>query len=119
MPETEFNQLPVFFKELRQIHIFSSFIGLLVKIYGAYPVLEIFNIRGDVDYEIVCTHIAKQAYETTLVEFDEFLGKPDAVGILLLQISTDKNIAGYARNMFFGKGMLMGEKTDPVGRKQV
>src|SRR5665213_300039 len=109
----------VLLEELRQVEILTALVRLLIKIYGSYAILKILNVGRYIHHKIIRAHIAQQPDETTLVEFDEFLGKTNAVRDRLLQIFGNEYISRNAGNMLFHQGVVMGEKSDPVGRKQV
>src|SRR5450631_2038931 len=117
MFNTEVDQRFIFFKKLRKVNIFSSFIRLLVKINGAYPVLEVFNIRRDIYYKIVGSHISEQTNKTTFIKFYKLFCKTYPVGNRFLKIIRDKNIAGDTGYVILNQCMLVRKKANPVGRQ--
>ena len=109
MLQAEFDKGPVLFEELRNIQVLSAFIGLLIEVDGPYPVLIVFDVGGDVDDEIIGSHIAEQTDKAAFIEFDEFFGQADLVGQGIVHEIFDEEVAGDAGNMFFDEGIQMGE----------
>src|SRR5580698_2051963 len=107
--EAEFDKGPVLFEELRDVEVLPAFIGLLIEIDGPDPVLIVFDIRGDIDYEIIRTHVSQQTHKAAFVEFDELFGKADLVGLRIVYKILYEQVSRDAGDMLFNQGVEMGE----------
>ena len=105
----------IFFEELRQIDVLTAFITLLVEINGSDPELDVVEVLGDVEYEVVAAHIAQQAHETTFVELHEFFRDPSGVEFWALQMALSEHIAGDPGNMFFDECLPVCQVVYAVG----
>jgi hypothetical protein len=114
VPEAKLYKGYIFLKELGNVEIFSSFITLLVEIDGPDPVLVVLNVRGDIHDEIIGTHITQETYEAAFIEFYELFGQPDLIGLGIVCKIFDKQVSGYAGNMFFYQGVMVGEEGNAV-----
>ena len=76
MCEAELHQRIIFFKKLREVHIFPAFITLLIKINGPDTILIILDIRSNIYYKIVAAHITQQTHKASLIELYKLLRQP-------------------------------------------
>ena len=92
LPPQEDNRI-VFFEILGLVETTAAFVGLLVKVNSPQPELGALNVRRDVDYVVIGSHITQEAYEAAFVELDELLRQPDLVEPVLGQLIADERVS--------------------------
>jgi hypothetical protein len=117
--EAKFNEGPVLLEELWDIEVLPAFIRLLIEIDRPDAILIVFDIRRDVDYEVIRSHVSQQADKAAFVEFDKLFGEPDLVGLGIVDEIFDEQVSGNAGDMFFDQRVEMGEVGDAVWREKV
>ena len=117
--DAEPDERVVFFEKLWQIEILSSVIRLLVEVHGPDTDLRAFEVRSDIDDEVIGTHVSEKADEASLVKLYQFLGNSDRFELFVVEPGIDKHISWQAHDVLFDERVTVRDKVHPIRRKEV
>ena len=119
MAYAECDQLIVFLEELGQVEIFATVVGLLVEIHCSDSNLRALEIGGDVDDEIIGTHVAKQANEAAFVEFDQLFGNSNRFEPFAFHPVLDEHVPRQTDEVFLDQCIAIADEVHAIWGKQV
>ena len=105
----------VLFEKLGAIEIEAAFVALLVEVHRTHADLGVLKVRRHDDDEVIGAHVAKQAHEAALVEFNQLLGEADGADLGVGQPAINELVARDAGDVLLHQRSAAGEVVEAIG----